>query len=56
MEESLNMHVQALVHFASTVGTNSYDASLICVKLGVHHTRLEMVEIARYSNKFVGNQ
>jgi hypothetical protein len=47
LEESFNLHGGALSNFVATTGYNTYDSSLMCVKLGVHHTRLDQFETAR---------
>ena len=47
MEESLNAHEQAMVNFVASVGHNTYETSVICVKLGEHHMLVSQFETAR---------
>jgi hypothetical protein len=49
LEESFSLHGEALSNFVAIIGYNSYDSSMMCVKLGVHHTRLDQLETARYA-------
>ena len=47
MEESLNAYEEAIVNFVASVGHNSYETSIICVKLGEHNMLERQLETAR---------
>jgi hypothetical protein len=46
-EESFAHYTEALQQFTDSIGQFTYEASLICVKLGIHHIRLDQFENAR---------
>ena len=48
LEESFAHSTEALQQFTDSVGQFTYEASLMCTKLGIHHIRLDQFQNAEF--------